>query len=66
MRPHLIIVIGKKAEAEKKSRIGVVADYIGLVISGKRKLDTGKTIAVANQRKQLYATLHLYEPGEDK
>lgn len=58
--------VGKKAEAEQKSRIGVVAEYIGLVISGKRKLDTGKTIGAANQRKKLYAELHLYEPGENK
>lgn len=58
--------IGKKAEAEQKSRIGVVAEYIGLVVSGKRKLDTGKTIGTANQRKKLYAELHLYEPGENQ
>lgn len=53
--------IGKKAEAERKSRIGVLAEYISLVVSGKRKLDTGKTIGSASQRKKLYAELHLYE-----
>lgn len=57
--------IGKKAAAERKSRIGVVTEYIGLVFSGKRKLDTGKTIGTANQRKKLYAELHLYELGLD-
>lgn len=58
--------IGKKAEVEKKSRVGVVAEYIGLVFSGKRKLDTGKTIGTANQRKKLYAELHLYEPSRNE
>lgn len=58
--------IGKKAAAERKSRAGVVAEYIGLVIYGKRKLDTGKTIGAANQRKKLYAELHLYELGENQ
>lgn len=58
--------IGKKAEAEQKSKAGVIAEYIGLVVSGKRKLDTSKTIGAANQRKKLYAELHLYELGENK
>lgn len=52
--------IGKKAEADQKSIIGVVAEYIGLVVSGKRKLDTGKTITAAEKRKKLYNQFDLF------
>lgn len=58
--------IGKKAKAERKPRVGVVVSYLKMVANGKRKLDNGKTVAAANQRKKLYADLHLYESGVEK
>lgn len=35
--------------------------YLGLVFSGKRKLDNGRTVTNAKQRKELYREFHLFE-----
>ncbi|MBQ8868900.1 MAG: nucleotidyltransferase family protein [Oscillospiraceae bacterium] len=40
----------------------VVFNYIWLVLSGKRKLDSFSTIDRANARKKIYSEFHLYKP----
>lgn len=45
----------------EKSRVAVVAEHRKMVVSGKQKIDTRKTISTASQHKKLYAELHLYE-----
>lgn len=67
-KPSLLQVfhtIKKKAADEKKSILGVVFDYAGMVLTGKRKIDTVSTIKAANQRKQLYSELKLYIGEKD-
>lgn len=53
--------IGKKAEAEQKSRITVLTEYAGMLLKGTRKMDSRKTLSDAKQRKRLYVQLRLYE-----
>jgi hypothetical protein len=54
--------IGRKAKATDTSRAAVVADYIGMVLKGERKLDSRSTVTNAAERKRLYTELHLFEP----
>lgn len=54
--------IGRKAEFTDTSRVAVVADYIGMVLKGERKLDSRATVANAAERKRLYTELHLFKP----
>lgn len=58
--------IGKKAAAEDKTRFGVLLSYGAMVLRGQRKPDSGKMISEANQRKKLYAELHLFEVSAEK
>lgn len=53
--------IGKKAKAEQKSRIAVMAEYAEMLLKGTRKMDSRKTLSDAKQRKRLYVQLRLYE-----
>ena len=39
----------------------VVCEYVGLVISGRRKPDDLTTVSKANTRKELYSKFHLFE-----
>jgi hypothetical protein len=54
--------IGRKAKATGTSRAAVVAEYIGMVLKGERKLDSRATVTNAAERKRLYTELHLFEP----
>lgn len=56
-----IDTINIKANAQNKSRIGVVTDYVGMVIRGERKLDSAKTIEAAEKRKKLYSNFKLFD-----
>ena len=58
---QVIDTINIKANAENKSRIGVVTDYVGMVIRGERKLDSAKTIEAAEKRKKLYSNFKLFD-----
>lgn len=58
---QVIDTINIKANAENKSRVGVVTDYIGMVIRGERKLDSAKTIEAAEKRKKLYSNFKLFD-----
>lgn len=53
--------IGKKAEAQGKSRLAVVGEYASMVLKGERKLDNHETIRQAAERKKLYSEFHLFE-----
>lgn len=53
--------IGRKAEAQGKSRLAVVGDYASMVLKGERKLDNYETIRQAAERKKLYSEFHLFE-----
>lgn len=53
--------IGKKAEAQGKSRLAVVGEYASMVLKGERKLDNHETIKQAAERKKLYSEFHLFE-----
>lgn len=53
--------IGKKAEAQGKSRLAVVGEYASMVLKGERKLDNHETIRQATKRKKLYTEFHLFE-----
>lgn len=53
--------IGKKAEAQGKSRLAVVGEYASMVLKGERKLDNHETIRQATERKKLYSEFHLFE-----
>ncbi|MBR2589984.1 MAG: nucleotidyltransferase family protein [Clostridia bacterium] len=53
--------IAKKAALEHKSQAAVMAEYIKKVLSGERKPDSGKTLESAAQRKEIYASFHLFE-----
>lgn len=52
--------IAQKAEAEHKSRVGVMLDYTGKVLSGKRKMDSVATLKTAENRKRLYSEFQLF------
>lgn len=63
-KPPLIQVwhtIGAKAKAERKSRLSVMVEYVGLVLSGQRKADSSRMIANAQRRKKLYRQLQLFQ-----
>lgn len=53
--------ISRKAKAENKTWLGVVADYAKMVMQGKRKMDRIETIQRAGERKSLYAEFHLFD-----
>ena len=53
--------IGKKAEAQGKSRLAVVGDYASMVLKGERKLDNRETLKQAAERKKLYSEFRLFE-----
>lgn len=58
---QLTDTLDKKAKAEHKSRIGVLMEYAGLVIQGKRNLDSRSTLKESEKRKNIYREFHLFE-----
>ena len=53
--------ISVKAKEQGISRGKVVYEYLKLLLSGKRKPDTAKTLETAAERKALYSEFHLFE-----
>ena len=56
--------LNKKAAKQQKSKAAVLMEYLKNVTSGKRKLDTAKTLEGAAQRKAVYQEFHLFESEE--
>ena len=54
--------IRNKAEAEHKTGLSVVKDYISGLLSGDKWLDNRKIIKRAAARKKLFREFHLFEP----
>lgn len=50
-----------KAERQHKSKARVIADYLLMLLKGKRKPDGISTINDAKTRRDLYSEFHLYE-----
>ena len=50
-----------KAKEQGISKGKVVYEYLKLLLSGKRKPDTAKTLETAAERKALYSEFHLFE-----
>ncbi len=53
--------ISVKAKEQGISKGKVVYEYLKLLLSGKRKPDTAKTLETAAERKALYSEFHLFE-----
>lgn len=53
--------IRAKAKTQNTSSIRVVSDYLKMVKSGQRKLDSVQTLANAKKRKEIYAEFHLFD-----
>lgn len=58
--------LSRKAKAQGKSRGAVLADYVGMLLRGERKIDTPKTLSAAAQRRSIYRELRLFEREEDE
>ena len=56
--------VAKKASKQQKSKATIIIEYLKDVTSGKRKLDTAKTLEGAAQRKAVYQEFHLFENEE--
>lgn len=61
---QVISTVRRKAEAEKKSGMKVILDYVGIVLRGERRIDTSGTLKAAAERKKLYSEFRLFEPSE--
>lgn len=53
--------LSRKAAARKTSRAAVLADYVGMLLKGERKIDTPETLSAAAKRRAIYRELRLYE-----
>ena len=53
--------LNRKATAQNKTRLAVLADYAGMLLRGERKIDTLHTLSEAEKRRELYRALRLYQ-----
>lgn len=58
---QVLNTIKTKAQKEHKSMLGVVVEYLKMVLRGERKLDDKKVVNGAARRKKLYSELKLFE-----